>query len=171
MYRGKKVPEIWLGLLAIAALAAFAIACGTNEKISDTQVDASDVVIGEPTRVVVVHDDATQDSKSRPGVISNPADIEKVVITTPDSNPKERSVTITTYDTCLTLNKTTAINWKVVGNEIHIHVEEQNPIGETICAMVITLEDHLVNIGYEYQKGVEYRVIVNGKTHGTFSGG
>jgi hypothetical protein len=40
-----------------------------------------------------------------------------------------------------------------------------------MCTLSIAYEDHSINIGSEFEAGVEYDVFVNGERQGTFFGG
>ena len=77
-------------------------------------------------------------------------------------------VTIALSGSCETFK---AIDWSVEGREVYIEVTTQVPTAPVPCTLAIIYEDQSVNIGSEYETGVEYDVIVNGERAGTCIGG
>jgi hypothetical protein len=77
-------------------------------------------------------------------------------------------VTIALGGSC---EKFEAIDWSVEGREVQIRVTTQVPTAPVPCTLAIIYEDQSINIGSDFEKGVEYDVIVNGERQGTFVGG
>jgi len=98
------------------------------------------------------------------------ATIEKVSIASTRSIPAQHlvGVTIMLSNGC---EEFKSIDYKVDGREVHIEVLTQVPTAPMPCTLAIMYEDHSINIGDEYETGVEYDVIVNGERQGTFIGG
>ena len=110
------------------------------------------------------------DSDIDPDFTAQAATIENVTIASTRSIPAQHliGVTIARGGSCETFK---SINWRVEGREVHIDVTTQLPTAPVPCTLAIIYEDHSVNIGSKYEKGVEYDVIVNGERQGTFAGG
>lgn len=98
------------------------------------------------------------------------ATIEKVSLASTRSIPAQHlvGVTIMLSNGC---EEFKSIDYKVDGRQVHIEVLTQVPTAPTPCTLAIMYEDHSINIGSEYEAGVEYDVIVNGEAQGTFIGG
>jgi hypothetical protein len=98
------------------------------------------------------------------------ATIEKVTIASTRSIPAQHliGVTIMLSNGCEEFN---SIDWTVEGREVHIEVLTQIPIEPVPCTLAIAYEEQSINIGSNYEAGVEYDVIVNGERQGTFMGG
>ncbi|MCH8229375.1 MAG: hypothetical protein IIA53_03495 [Chloroflexi bacterium] len=101
---------------------------------------------------------------------SRSAQIEKVGIASTRSIPAQHliSMTIALGGSC---EKFERIDWNVEGREVIIDVTTKVPTAPVPCTLAIIYEDQSVNIGSDYEKGVEYDVIVNGERAGTFVGG
>ena len=67
--------------------------------------------------------------------------------------------------------KVERIDWNVEDREVIVDVTTKVPTAPVPCTLAIIYEDQSVNIGSDYEKGVEYDVIVNGERAGTFVGG
>ena len=52
-----------------------------------------------------------------------------------------------------------------------IEITTKAPAAPMMCTMAIEYVDQSINIGSDYETGVEYDVIVNGERQGTFIGG
>ncbi len=98
------------------------------------------------------------------------ATIEKVSLASTRSIPAQHlvGVTIMLSNGC---EEFKSIDYKVDGRQVHIEVLTQVPTAPTPCTLAIMYEDQSINIGDEYEAGVEYDVIVNGEAQGTFIGG
>jgi hypothetical protein len=98
------------------------------------------------------------------------AQIERVTIASTRSIPAQHliGVTIALGGSC---EKFEAIDWSVEGREVQIRVTTQVPTAPVSCTLAIIYEDQSINIGSDFEKGVEYDVIVNGERQGTFVGG
>lgn len=98
------------------------------------------------------------------------ATIEKVSIASTRSIPAQHlvGVTIMLASGC---EEFSSIDYKVDGREVHIEVLTQVPTEPVPCILMIGYEDQSINIGSDYESGVEYDVIVNGERQGTFVGG
>lgn len=98
------------------------------------------------------------------------ATIEKVSIASTRSIPAQHlvAVTILLSNGCEEFN---SIDWTVEGREVHIAVQTQVPSAPMMCTLSTAYEDHSINIGSEFEAGVEYDVFVNGERQGTFFGG
>ncbi|MCI0804868.1 MAG: hypothetical protein J4N96_10520, partial [Chloroflexi bacterium] len=101
---------------------------------------------------------------------SRSAQIEKVGIASTRSIPAQHliSMTIALGGSC---EKFERIDWNVEGREVIVDVTTKVPTAPVPCTLAIIYEDQSVNIGSDYEKGVEYDVIVNGERAGTFVGG
>jgi hypothetical protein len=62
-------------------------------------------------------------------------------------------------------------DWLVKAREVHINVTTRMPAAPVPCTLAIEYVNQSVNIGSDYEAGVEYDVIVNGERQGTFIGG
>ena len=98
------------------------------------------------------------------------AQIERVGIASTRSIPAQHmiGVTIALGGSC---EKFKAIDWSVEGREVHIEVTTQVPMAPVPCTLAIIYEDQSINIGSDFEVGIEYDVIVNGERQGTFFGG
>ncbi|MEE8046098.1 MAG: hypothetical protein V3T49_04585 [Dehalococcoidia bacterium] len=98
------------------------------------------------------------------------ATIEKVGIASTRSIPPQHlvGVTIMLSNGCEEFN---SIDWTAEGREVHIVIQTQVPSAPMMCTLAIAYEDHSINIGSEFEAGVEYDVFVNGDRQGTFLGG
>ncbi|MCZ6539866.1 MAG: hypothetical protein O6922_08595 [Chloroflexi bacterium] len=97
------------------------------------------------------------------------AQIEAVRMASTRSIPAQHliSMTIALGGSC---EKFDAIDWRVEGREVIIDVTTRVPTAPVPCTLAIIYEDQSVNIGSDYEEGVEYDVIVNGERAGTFVG-
>ncbi|MBT5626925.1 MAG: hypothetical protein HOJ22_01415 [Chloroflexi bacterium] len=77
-------------------------------------------------------------------------------------------ITISLGGSCETFK---SIDWTVEGREVHVEVLTQVPTAPVPCTLAIIYEDQSINIGSDFESGVEYDVIVNGERQGTFIGG
>ena len=114
--------------------------------------------------------DAAGDDESDSEFTERVATIENVSIASTRSIPAQHliGVTIALGGSCETFK---SIDWNVKDHEVHINVYTQVPTAPVPCTLAIIYEDQSVNIGDEYESGVEYDVIVNGERQGTFIGG
>jgi hypothetical protein len=119
-------------------------------------------IIGDNTEITVGEGDSEFTERF--------ATIEKVSIASTRSIPAQHliGVTIMLSNGC---EEFKAIDWSVEGREVHITVLTQVPTAPTPCTLAIMYEDQSINIGDEFEAGVEYDVIVNGERQGTFFGG
>jgi hypothetical protein len=104
------------------------------------------------------------------GFATQPATIENVSIASTRSIPAQHmiAVTIALGGSCETFN---SIDWSVEGREVNIEVLTQVPTALVPCTLAIIYESQSINIGDDFEAGVEYDVIVNGERQGTFFGG
>jgi hypothetical protein len=98
------------------------------------------------------------------------ATIESVQIASTRSIPAQHTIAITIAlgGSCETFN---SIDWFVEGREVNVSLLTQVPTAPVPCTLAIIYEDQSINIGSEFEAGVEYDVIVNGERQGTFFGG
>ncbi len=96
--------------------------------------------------------------------------IERVSIASTRSIPAQHliGVTIALGGSCETFK---SIEWSVQGREVSIEVLTQVPTAPVPCTLAIIYEDQSINIGSDFETGVEYDVIVNGERQGTLFGG
>lgn len=96
--------------------------------------------------------------------------IENVSIASTRSIPAQHmiGVTIALGGSCETFK---SIDWSVEGREVQIEVLTQVPTAPVPCTLAIIYEDQSINIGSDFEAGVEYDVIVNGERQGSFFGG
>jgi hypothetical protein len=116
-----------------------------------------------------------EDAGSGSGEIDNEyriqtAQIVRVDIASTRSIPAQHmiSMTIALGGSC---EEFAGLDWRVEGREVIIDVTTKVPTAPVPCTLAIIYEDQSVNIGDEYETGVEYDVIVNGERQGTFIGG
>ncbi|MDP6667818.1 MAG: hypothetical protein QF357_10550 [Dehalococcoidia bacterium] len=98
------------------------------------------------------------------------ATIERVTIASTRSIPAQHliSMTLALGGSCESFN---ASSWELEGREVQIEVTTHGPSTPVPCTLAIIYEDHSINIGSEFEAGVEYTVVVNGEAQGTFMGG
>ncbi len=104
------------------------------------------------------------------GFATQMSTIENVSIASTRSIPAQHmiGVTMALGGSCETFN---SIGWSVEGREVNIEVLTQVPTPLVPCTLAIIYEDQSINIGSDFEAGVEYDVIVNGERQGTFIGG
>ncbi|MDA0597480.1 MAG: hypothetical protein O2921_11165 [Chloroflexi bacterium] len=102
--------------------------------------------------------------------IARLATIENVSIASTRSIPAQHmiGVTIALGGSCETFKSITKV---VEGREVHIEVLTQVPTAPVPCTLAIIYDDQSINIGSDFEAGVEYDVIVNVERQGTFIGG
>ena len=98
------------------------------------------------------------------------ATIENVSIASTRSIPAQHmiGVTIALGGSCETFTSITKV---VEGREVRIEVLTEVPTAPVPCTLAIIYDDQSINIGSEFEAGVEYDVFVNGEGQGTFVGG
>ena len=98
------------------------------------------------------------------------AQIEKVSIASTRSIPAQHMINVTMAlgGSCETFN---SIDWHVEERTVFINVITQVPTAPVPCTLAIIYEDQSINIGSEFEAGVEYDVVVNAERQGTFFGG
>ena len=98
------------------------------------------------------------------------ATVEKVSMASTRSIPAQHlvGVTILLSSGCEEFH---SIDWSVEGREVYVEVLTQVPAEPVPCILMVSYEDHSINIGSDFEAGVEYDVIVNGERQGTFIGG
>ncbi|MBT3994898.1 MAG: hypothetical protein HOF01_03785 [Chloroflexi bacterium] len=96
--------------------------------------------------------------------------IERVSIASTRSIPAQHmiGVTIALGGSCETFK---SITKTVEGREVHIEVLTEVPTAPVPCTLAIIYDDQSINIGSDFEAGVEYDVIVNGERQGSFFGG
>ncbi|MBC8453065.1 MAG: hypothetical protein H8D69_01190 [Chloroflexi bacterium] len=101
---------------------------------------------------------------------SRRASVERVSIASTRSIPAQHmiGITIMLSNGC---EEFKSIDWSVEGREVHIEVLTQVPVEPVPCTLAIAYEDHSINIGSDFETGVEYDVFVNGDRQGSFFGG
>lgn len=120
------------------------------------------------TYSVYVNDQPSE--KFTTGATPMTATIENVSIASTRSIPAQHmvAVKIALSGSCETFN---SIDWSVEGREVDIEVLTQVPTALVPCTLAIIYEDQSINIGSDFEAGIEYDVIVNGERQGTFFGG
>ncbi len=110
------------------------------------------------------------DSGSAMEMTTKQATVEKVSMASTRSIPAQHlvGVTILLNSGCEEFH---SIDWSVEGREVYVDVLTQVPVEPVPCILMVSYEDHSINIGSHYEAGVEYDVIVNGERQGTFIGG
>jgi len=104
------------------------------------------------------------------GFATKQATIASVSIASTRSIPAQHmiGVTMALGGSCETFN---SIDYSVEGREIHVEVLTQVPTALVPCTLAIIHEDQSINIGSDFEAGVEYTVFVNGEQQGSFLGG
>ncbi len=156
------MPKRWLVLVAIAAVAAFVVACGTDE----TTLPPSGGVGAQPDDVVVgVPNDTDTVTKPRDPdyeVVEVLAPIESVKVVALFSSPEQYAVQITSGlpSGCARFNRSEVTR---DGTTVKISVYNTAPApGQQIaCTAIYGYYDNNVGLGGEFERGVEYTVLVN----------
>jgi hypothetical protein len=114
--------------------------------------------------------DLTDDGENADEFTTREATIEKVTLASTRSIPAQHliGVTILLSNGCEQFN---SIDWSVEGREVHIDVLTQVPSAPVPCTLSIAYEEQSINIGSDFEAGVEYDVFVNGDRQGSFFGG
>ena len=96
--------------------------------------------------------------------------IENVSIASTRSIPAQHMivVTIALGGSCETFK---SITKTVEDREVHMEVLTEVPAAPMPCTLAIIYDDQSINIGSDFEAGVEYDVIVNGERQGSFFGG
>ena len=179
MFSGTK--NKWLVLVAIAALAAFVIACGTDETKLVSNDGGNGGVGSQPTVTVPdpTESPAGNPPPSLPGdqgydVVEVLAPIESVQILTLESYPEQFVVQVISGlpSGCATFSRA-EVNRD--GTDINIDVYNWVPSPEQAavisCLAIYGLHDENVGLGSDFERGTEYTVIVNGVANGSFTTG
>jgi hypothetical protein len=176
MFSGTK--NKWLVLLAIAALAAFVIACGTDETklVSNDGNDGNGGVGAQPTETP--GEQPADDDPSIPSgsigydVVEKLAPIESVQILTLESYPEQFVVQVISglSGGCAVFDRADVVQ---DGTDIHIAVYNLVPApdAEIMCTAIYGIHDENVGLGSDFERGTTYTVYVNDVESGTFTTG
>lgn len=174
MFSGQVITtKKWLVLVAIAALAAFVIACGTDE--TKTVSNGNDGVGAQPTQDVPVSGDPDDDVDTPPAdpgyeVVEVLAPIESVQILILESFPEQYVVQVVsglpsgcaTYSHNVVSRDGTTIN-------IEIYNTVPAPDQLIVCTAIYGIHDENISLGSDFDRGVEYTVLVNGNPGAYFT--
>jgi hypothetical protein len=179
MFSGQVTQPKWIVLIAIAALAVFVIACGTDDtRVVSNDNDnggvgaqptdgAGDTVVATPrTDNADPNDDITQGDPppTDPGfqVVDVLAPIESVEILVLESSPEQYIVQVISGlpSGCASFSHTEVTR---DGTDIKIDVYNTVPApGELIaCTEIYGLHDENVVLGSDFERDTEYTVLVN----------
>jgi hypothetical protein len=169
MLSGVKIENKWLVLVAITAIAAFVVACGTDET---TLLDKDDAVGAQPTAVVDGSQGAPPPSPPEDlgfEVVEALAPIESVQIMVLESFPEQYVVQVISGlpNGCATFDRADIDR---NGTEIDITVYNMVPApGELIaCTEMYGIHDENVGLGSDFDREKRYTVTVNGIASGYF---
>ena len=148
----------WLVLVAIAALAAFVIACGTDE----TKLVSNDGGVGAQPAETVDGDELPNDLGYE--VVDELAPIESVGIVVLESYPEQFVVQIVSGipSGCASFGHSEVTQ---EGTDIHISVYNSVPAPEQLavmsCIAIYGIHDENVSLGSDFERGTVYSVYVN----------
>ena len=169
MFSGTK--NNWLVLVAIAALAAFVIACGTDEtKLVSNDGRNSDGVGAQPTQDPTEGDPPPTDLGFE--VVEALAPIESVEILVLESYPEQYVVQIISGipGGCATFDRADVDR---SGTDIRITVYNMVPAPDQMiaCTAIYGIHDENVSLGSDFERGTVYSVYVNDQPAVTFETG
>ena len=173
----------WLVLVGIAALAAFVIACGTDETKLVSN-DGGNGGFGAQPTVTVPDPTPTESPAGDPPpvpigdagyeVVEELAPIESVQILTLESYPEQFLVQIISGlpSGCATFSRA-EVNQD--GTDINIDVYNWVPSPDQVavisCLFIYGMHDENVGLGSDFERGTTFTVFVNDVESGTFSTG
>ena len=114
--------------------------------------------------------DVVDDEIDDPAFTERMATIESVGIASTRSIPAQHLIAVT-FLLSSGCESFKSIDWIVEGREVHVEVLTQVPTAPMMCTLAIAYEDQSINIGSEFEDGIEYDVFVNGEHQGTLLGG
>jgi len=167
MFSGTK--SKWLVLVAIAALAAIVIACGTDET-SDVSDNGSGGVGAQPTAPA----DGDNEPADDPGyeVVQQLAPIESVQILVLESYPEQFVVQIISGlpSGCASFSHTDVTQ---DGTDIKISLYNTVPAPDQMigCTAIYGMHEESVALGSDFERGTTYTVLVNDHPGETFTTG
>ena len=178
MFSGTK--NKWLVLVAIAAIAAFVIACGTDE----TKLVSNDGNGGVGAQPTVIVPDSTESPAGDPPpvpvgdtgyeVVEVLAPIESVQIMVLESFPEQYVVQVISVlpSGCATFSHSDVTQ---DGSEIKIDIYNTVPAPDQLavisCIAIYGLHDENVALGSDFDRDTQYNVTVNNEPAGYFKAG